>query len=103
MPGLVRVTRREWLRLSVAGRAAVLPPPRGPAPLEWLQAAVGGYIEQVRVGPGVVLWVNEEGRLRGLPINRLATAVVASLYHAGHGYQWAGGPIVGDALLEVRS
>ena len=37
--------------------------------LEDLQAAVGGYIETVTVADDLVLIVNEEGRLKGLPAN----------------------------------
>ena len=37
--------------------------------LETLQNLVGGYIELVRMGGGVGLIVNEEGKLNGLPVN----------------------------------
>ena len=39
------------------------------------QKAVGGLIEQVNLKDGVVLIVNEEGKLKNLPINELATAM----------------------------
>ena len=61
-------------------------------PLEWLQNAVGGWIEIVRgVGlpDGGLLVVNEEGLLRGLPFNPVASF----LYSAGNA------PIVGDAVV----
>lgn len=61
-------------------------------PLEWLQNAVGGWIEIVRgVGlpEGGLLVVNEEGLLRGLPFNPVASF----LYSAGNA------PIVGDAVV----
>lgn len=35
-----------------------------------LQNAVSGYIETVRLSNDAVMIVNEEGRLRGLPVNR---------------------------------
>ena len=60
--------------------------------LEWLKKAVGGYIEIVRgVGlpEGGYLVVNEEGLLRGLPVNPVASF----LYSAGNV------PIVGDAVV----
>lgn len=45
--------------------------------LEAFQEAVGGYIETVTLVPEkVVMIVNEEGRLRGLPWN-LAASIVA--------------------------
>ena len=57
--------------------------------LEELRAFVGGYIELLyppsQVGAALV--VNEEGRLRGLPLNKVASAAY------GHDF------IVGDALL----
>ena len=34
------------------------------------QAAVGGYVEFVRLEEGVTLIVNEEGKLDQLPLNR---------------------------------
>lgn len=37
-----------------------------------LQAAVGGWIEPAPSDPSVTLWVNEEGKRAGLPVNRLA-------------------------------
>lgn len=49
--------------------------------LEALQAAVGGYIERVRVRfQGRVRdgYVNEEGALNGLPNNKRATALLAN-------------------------
>ena len=52
--------------------------------LENLQKIVGGYIETVPVGRKHVLIVNEEGKLRSLPIN----------FHMGR-YD----TIVGDAIV----
>lgn len=43
--------------------------------LNALQAAVGGWIEPVPTDESVTMWVNEEGKLMGLPINRLAMDV----------------------------
>lgn len=44
------------------------------ATLEWLQQQVGGYIEVVPAAmSGLVMVVNEEGKLRGLPFNDTAT------------------------------
>lgn len=37
--------------------------------LKALQEAVGGYIECVRVGFGTVIICDEEGRLKGKPLN----------------------------------
>jgi hypothetical protein len=54
--------------------------------LEAMQTAVGGYIEPVRLGDGRIMYVNEEGRLVGLPANEKAT-------------QLAGQLIVGNAVI----
>lgn len=50
-----------------------------PIPLEALQGAVGGWIELIRLttptseANGIDMYVNEEGLLRDLPFNPLAT------------------------------
>ena len=55
--------------------------------LEALQAAVNGYIETIGIVPGeAVMIVNEEGRLRGMEPNPIASA-------------FAGIDIVGPALI----
>lgn len=41
--------------------------------LETLQSLVGGYIEAVNFGPGVVALLNEDGKMLGLPTNNRAT------------------------------
>lgn len=46
--------------------------------LHALQRLVDGYIEAVG-GPDWVVYVNEEGKLDGLPVNARATAVVETL------------------------
>lgn len=59
--------------------------------LDELQRRVGGWLEAAPViDPRLTLYVNEEGKLNGLPGNVLATALLA-----------AGNPdvIVGDAVL----
>lgn len=38
-----------------------------------LQKAVNGYIEGISLGGTLFGYINEEGKLRGLPINQLAT------------------------------
>jgi hypothetical protein len=43
--------------------------------LRELQAAVGGYIEPIPTADDVTMWVNEEGKLQRLPVNRLAMDV----------------------------
>ena len=43
--------------------------------LETLQEAVGGLIQAVDLRPTLTMWCNEEGKLTGLPINPVATAM----------------------------
>jgi hypothetical protein len=61
-------------------------------PFDWLlpaQKLVGGYVELVRTRDNHTLIVDEEGLLKGKPINRIATPM----------YNSPGNCIVGDALL----
>lgn len=44
--------------------------------LETLQKAVGGYIERVAVEDSTVMYVNEDGRAKGLQINFTASMLV---------------------------
>jgi hypothetical protein len=55
-----------------------------------LQGMVGGYIEVVRTHTGDFMVVNEDGKLRGLPPNDVATE------RYPHGRR---DPIVGDVLI----
>lgn len=43
--------------------------------LETLQEAVGGLIQAVDLTPSLTMWCNEEGKLIGLPVNPVATAM----------------------------
>lgn len=75
------------------------PPQEAPPTLEWLQEAVGGYIERV---PGVnrvrdrpsTLLCNEEGRLLGLPFNAVATELWHDTAAPGLGSLSLVGPVV---------
>lgn len=57
-----------------------------------LQGMVGGYIEMVRTHSDAPMFVNEEGRLRGMDYNPAATA----FYKFGH---IPGNDIVGPAVI----
>ena len=54
--------------------------------LEELQEMVEGYIEILPCNDGTMMVVNEEDRLKGLPINEIASS-------------WIGYPIVGNAVI----
>lgn len=60
--------------------------------LEELQAIVSGYIEVVPIGEKNLMVVNEEGKLKGLGINHVATTIF-NKYTRGNDV------IVGDVLL----
>lgn len=57
------------------------------ASLDNLQSIVGGYIEGIG-GPNFFAYCNEEGKLKGLPINPIATEV------AGFTHDILCGPVV---------
>ncbi len=59
---------------------------------DFLSGSVGGYIEQVSFTDELTMWVNEEVKLNGLPVNYLATKLWEFYY----------GPsdvMVGDVVL----
>ena len=83
----------RWYLITTDETVTALPSPK--PSLEEMQRAVGGYVEHVTLDGRTGLWVNEEGKLTGLPVNSLATRVWEFYY----------GPtdvIVGPALLEVQ-
>ncbi len=47
-----------------------------PDHLEKLQELVGGYIERFQHDADADMWMNEEGRVDGLPLNRRATSYI---------------------------
>lgn len=59
--------------------------------LEELQRIVHGYIEPIHLPKNRLMIINEEGKLKGLPVNILATREVLS-----HGFNDV---IVGDVLI----
>jgi len=59
--------------------------------LEELQEIVGGYIETIYLKNGMVMVVNEEGKINNLPLNKNATVYV-------HAHDFAD-VIVGNALV----
>lgn len=64
-----------------------------------LQSMVGGYIEPVRLEGDRIMWVNEEGKLQGLPLNAVATNI-AGMFNMGTATL---DHIVGDVLLATRA
>jgi len=59
--------------------------------LEEAQKIVGGYVELVKVGGNRTLVVDDEGKLKGKPANKVITII--------YGSQIYGGYIVGDVVV----
>ena len=73
--------------ISANGREKVVMPANGTDfKLREVQKMVGGYVEVVYLRDGRIMLVDEEGLLKGLPLNRAASRM-------------AGRPIVGEALV----
>ncbi len=76
------------------GMEAVIHPGNGKKfSLQELQQLVGGLVEAVPTTTRLRMYVNEEGRLKGLPLNVKATALLPPHYLQ------AGNFIVGDAVV----
>jgi len=86
--------RVEWLHLTAAGAAYRLPLKPD---LTTMQRCVGGYVERLPLGRGMVLWLDEEARIRHPrpPVNELASTVLA------HALPYPTVQVLGDALLEI--
>lgn len=67
--------------------------------LSELRNVVGGYIEVVTLRDGLMMIVNEEGKLQGLPVNNNATTVLHNMA-VNDGYK--NDYVCGDALVCER-
>lgn len=84
-----------WTKFLASGSAYGVEPADGKKfTLKEMQDHVGGYIERVSLGGNDEMWVNEEGLLKGLPLNQKATALVRL---RAPGFP---GLIVGDVLVK---
>ena len=86
-----------WLKTSGVATVAKVEPDsaKGRFTLKEMQKMVGGYIEILHLSEHLYLVINEEGRLRKLPENEIATFL----------HMWSTGDdakIVGDAVLATR-
>jgi hypothetical protein len=85
--------RKKMFALQIMAEGKLLPVEKLDYPT--LSKAVGGYIERVSLAgkfEGYALYVNEEGKLNGLPRNILATAIWEMVYGMTD-------TIVGNAVL----
>ncbi len=76
--------KHELQRIPVTGHIEVVE--EGTIELADAQAFVGGYVESLRVPYNGQLLCNEDGKMRGLPVNPRASAIALR-------------PIVGNAIL----
>lgn len=58
-----------------------------------LQGAVGGWVQAIDLSDTVTMWLNEEGKLEGLPHNPTAQSLFDSAFGSGHDY------LVGNVVL----
>lgn len=61
--------------------------------LSMLQGAVGGWVQAIDISPDVTMWLNEEGKLEGLPHNPTAQSIFDSAFGPGQDY------LVGNVVL----
>lgn len=59
---------------------------------------VGGYLEALQLFDGRVMWLNEEGKLNGLPYNHEANFIAHQLAEIAPGDH-----IVGNVLIATRA
>lgn len=73
--------------------------------LRELQAAVGGLVEAIPTDESVTIWCNDEGKLDGLPPNRLAMDVWIRWDVHGCmavGFDWIAGDVVVTGGVDGR-
>ena len=63
--------------------------------LEEMQKFVGGYVEALELKNGHTLYVNEEGRMKDLPVNNMATEFWIASWDINE-------PIVGNVLYHIK-
>ena len=61
------------IKLNAEGQAEEVQLADEGSQLEQLQSAVGGLVQAIDFTADLTIWVNEEGKLYGLPINPMAT------------------------------
>lgn len=62
-----------------------------------MQYYVHGYFEIIPLGDGCVMIINEEGKIKNLPLNETATAIIKTYYPAMKG------EILGDVIVCKKS
>ena len=79
--------------LSPSGEIRTISPQNGATfTADELHTLVEGYLECVYLHDGRIMWINEEGKLRGLPPNMAATFMALDVLQRGD-------VIVGNAVI----
>ncbi len=73
------ITTPQGVRIDVDASPSTLTWESPDGTLSALQGAVGGSVELVSLLPELDMWVDEEGILKGLPINPFASAIAHAL------------------------
>ena len=60
---------RKAIKISTDGILTELDLDSPEGSLKVLQTAVGGYVQAIDLNHTVTMWINEEGKLEGLPLN----------------------------------
>lgn len=85
----------KWIKVGDNGEE-VTPADGKQFTLEELQKYVGGYIERIELGNNLAMYVNEEGALKKLPINNIATWILQGLRLLTFGVVVRGNAIIVD-------
>lgn len=85
-------TQPPAIRIDTDGTVTVLPDAR----YETIRDGVGGWIEAAPTDESLTLWVNEEGKVDGLPLNPLGHALwnEVDVYRCIPAGDWLAGPCV---------
>lgn len=84
---------RKALKLDTQGNITELDLDAPEGSLRVLQGAVAGYVQAIDLTPQVTMWINEEGKLEGLPLNFHGTMFWSASFGFGTDQ------IVGDIVL----
>lgn len=68
------------IQITTEGELKEIQLNEGTSQLDILQTAVGGLIEAVDLSNKLTMWLNEEGKLNHLPLNRIGTKMWEGVY-----------------------
>lgn len=64
-----------------------------------LRAVIGGYLESLSVGENFICFIDEDGKVKGLPVNEYATSLIVAMLHVRGRCLLPGDYIVGTAVF----